>query len=319
MSYRQTTVAGFPAIALRSNELEAIVIPSLGSKISNLRRLRGREWLWRNQQIPLALPRDGASYVETADSGGWDECFPTVGASPMPGAEATEPLLPDHGELWSSTWTNEVYDHAGGTTLSSRVEGRRLPYSFVRHLTLPTDAAEMRLQYQLVHRGERDFPFIWSAHPLFNIQPGTQLELPGVSRVRVDAVHGRDDLAPGLVVPWPLDGDGLGYTHGRTRSWAAKLFAETSGGRMILTDPSLGEQLEMTVDPAAVPQIGIWINAGGWAPSGLQPYDNLALEPCIGAPDRLDRAVEQWHMASILRVGEERAWTVTVALRDNSD
>lgn len=319
MSFRQITVSGFPAIALRSEQIEAIVIPSLGSKISNLRRLRGREWLWRNPQIPLSLPREGASYVETADSGGWDECFPTVGACPMPGGDPDDALLPDHGELWSSLWTSELYDHDGGTTLSSRVEGRRLPYSFTRHLTLAASGCEMVLRYQLEHLGRVDFPFLWSAHPLFNIQPGSRLTLPGVSRVRVDAVHGRDDIAPGMTIQWPLDGDSDGYLHGGRSGWAAKVFAETSGGRMVLTDPLKGEQFEMTVDALAVPQIGVWINAQGWAPPGMRPYENIGVEPCIGAPDRLDRAVNDWHMASILRVGEARSWTVTVALREAVD
>ena len=84
MSFRQTTVSGFPAIALRNEEIEVVAIPAIGMKLSNLRRLRGREWLWRSDQIPLALPRPGASYIETADSGGWDECFPTVGPSSLP-------------------------------------------------------------------------------------------------------------------------------------------------------------------------------------------------------------------------------------------
>jgi len=97
--FRQTTVSGFPAIALRSPEIEVVVVPALGMKLTNLRRLRGREWLWRNEQIPLRLPGSGTSYVETADSGGWDECFPTVGPSLD---------LPDHGELWSADWTSSV-------------------------------------------------------------------------------------------------------------------------------------------------------------------------------------------------------------------
>ena len=53
--FRQTTVSGFPAIVLRGEELEVVVVPAVGMKLTNLRRLRGREWLWRNDQLPLAL------------------------------------------------------------------------------------------------------------------------------------------------------------------------------------------------------------------------------------------------------------------------
>src|SRR5690349_24928658 len=110
MSYRQTTVAGFPAVALRNDEIEVVAVPTVGMKLTHLRKLRGREWLWRNPELPLALPKPGASFVDTADSGGWDECFPTVGPSPMPGAPAGAPALPDHGELWSADWVSSLYE-----------------------------------------------------------------------------------------------------------------------------------------------------------------------------------------------------------------
>src|SRR5215210_553206 len=130
MSYRQTNVSGFPAVALRSDELEVVAVPTIGLKLTNLRRLDGREWLWRSDQIPLALPEPGTSYVETADSGGWDECFPTVGPSPLPGAPSGTPPLPDHGELWAAPWTSSVYEHADGVTLAGTAICTRLPYEF---------------------------------------------------------------------------------------------------------------------------------------------------------------------------------------------
>ena len=84
---------------------------------------------------------------------------------------------------------------------------------------------------------------------------------------------------------------------------------------MILTDSRRGERLEMIVQPDQVPQVGIWINCRGWAPPGRAPYYNLALEPCIGAPDRLDIAVQEWHTAQMLQPGEEREWSVKAFLR----
>lgn len=99
MPFRQTSVSGYPAIALRGSEIEVVAVPTLGLKLTNLRSPRGREWLWRNDQVPLAPPSPGAGFVEEGDSGGWDECFPTVAPSRVPGAPAGTPSLPDHGEL----------------------------------------------------------------------------------------------------------------------------------------------------------------------------------------------------------------------------
>ncbi len=322
MSFRQTTVSGFPAVALRTAELEVIAVPSIGMKLTNLRRPTGREWLWRSDQIPLAPPLPGASYVETADSGGWDECFPTVGPCPVPGSPPGTLPLPDHGELWSSPWSSSVYDHDGGTTLTGATTGTAFPYEFERHITLDAQEPVMRLRYRLRHTGDTPFPWIWSSHPLLNVQPGSTLRVPGLKQVKVDAVHGRGDIQVGDVMTWP---EGIAGETGQFRfpaegDWALKLFGGVGpSGSMAVTDPRRGERLEMVVQPAQVPQVGLWINCRGWAPPGRTPYYNLALEPCIGAPDRLDTAVTDWHTAQTLNPGEERTWSVEVRLLEAMD
>jgi galactose mutarotase-like enzyme len=88
---------------------------------------------------------------------------------------------------------------------------------------------------------------------------------------------------------------------------------------MVVTDPRKGERLEFVVRRDEVPQVGVWINCHGWAPKGRKPYYNLALEPCIGAPDRLDLAVREWHTAQSLAPGEERTWTLDVRVLDPND
>lgn len=317
MPFRQTSVSGFPAIALRAGEVEIIVVPAIGMKLTNLRRLRGREWLWRNDQIPLASPRPGASFVETADSGGWDECFPTVGPSPVPGAPPGTPLLPDHGELWAASWTSSILEHAGGLTLTGSASGGLLPYEFHRDITLDPREPVLRFRYRVRNTGHWSFPWIWSAHPLLNVQPGTRLELPTMHQVRLDAVHGVPALSRNDIVAWPSAFDGAGgvFTFPESGGWAVKLFGDVGeSGRMTLTDPRLGERLEMIVRPEEVPQVGLWINARGWAPPGLRPYYNLALEPAIGAPDRLDEAVLEWNAAQMLMPGEDRSWGLEVWL-----
>ena len=291
-------------------------------KLTNLRRPRGREWLWRSDQIPLALPRPGASFVETADSGGWDECFPTVAPSPIPGAPAGTPDLPDHGELWSATWSSSIYEHAAGVTLAAAASGRLLPYEFQREITLDAREPVLRLRYRARNTGASPFPWIWCAHPLFNVQPGTTLEVPTMRQARLDAVHGDAGPSRGDIVSWP---DAFGGAEGRfvlpaEGGWAVKLFGDVgASGRAILTDPRRGERLELIVPPEQVPQVGIWINNRGWAPPGRTPYFNLAVEPAIGAPDSLDDAVRHWETAQTLGAGEERSWRLEVRLLEQGE
>jgi galactose mutarotase-like enzyme len=322
MSFRQTSVSGFPAVAVRSAQVEIVAVPAIGMKLTNLRRLNGREWLWRSDQIPLAPPQPGGSYVETADSGGWDECFPTVGPCPVPGTPPGLRPLPDHGELWSAAWTSSVYESAGGTTLVGSARGSVFPYEFHREITLAPHEPVARFHYRLRHTGGASFPWIWSSHPLLNVQPGSVLTLPGVNQVKVAAVHGRTDFTENDVVSWPgaIGGDSDRFTFSRNGGWAVKLFADLGPeGQAVLTDPRRGERLEFVVPPKEVPQVGVWINCQGWSPPGRAPYYNLALEPCIGAPDRLDLAVEQWHTAQTLSPGEERQWSLEVRLSEESE
>jgi galactose mutarotase-like enzyme len=309
-------VAGLRAIALREDELEAIVVPSAGMRMTNLRRPRGREWLWRSEQLPLTRPVAGRSCVDTADSGGWDECFPTVAPSPLPGAPDGAPQLPDHGELWAASWRSSVYEHAGGTTLSASMTGQLLPYEFHRDVTLAPDEPVVRLSYRLRHLGDTPFPWIWSAHPLLNVQPGSLLELPTLRQVRLNQVHGRSDLTRNDIVSWPvgIGGEAERFRFPEDGGWALKCFGDVGeSGQMTLTDPRQGERLTIRVSPAAVPQVGLWINCRGWAPSGRTPDYNLGLEPCIGAPDSLADATEEG-LAQTLAPGEERAWDVEVRL-----
>ena len=305
MSFRQLTVAGLPALSLSNDEIECVIIPSLGGKITNLRRRRGREWLWRDRAREFAdLPVDGSF----PDTGGWDECFPTIAPCPMPGAAPGEPDLPDHGELWGLDWTHDVLDTPGGTLLTSRVEGRVLPYEFQRDIVMPHAGHECRLDYRLIHRGTVPFPFLWSAHPLFLAPAGMRVTLPTVTQMRVDQATARPDLAPDVEVPWPLDGEAQSWSVPAVPGWSAKLFGDIGpSGLVVLTAPGRDEQLEIQVDPTLVPTLGLYIDARA---DGTR----LGVEPCIGAPDRLDRAVGVWGAAAELTAGEHRRWGITLRL-----
>src|SRR5687768_17319680 len=68
---------------LRGGGSRVLIVPTLGGKIAQM-ELGGRQWLWQSDVIPYSVPEEGTSYVETADTGGYDECFPTVGPCKVP-------------------------------------------------------------------------------------------------------------------------------------------------------------------------------------------------------------------------------------------
>jgi hypothetical protein len=309
------TLGGLPAVSLSNDMLELVVAPTLGMKICNLRRRRGREWLWRNPAIPFRPGVHGSSYVETADSGGWDECFPTVLPSRIPGTPHATPPLPDHGELWSARWESRIYEHAEGAVISGTARGLALPYAFTREVSLSADEPIVTLRYRVKHLGGEPFPWLWAAHPTFGVRPGMRIVLPTVGRVRLSEVVGRPDWRRGETVPWPLDGEGDAFVFPEARGWAAMAHADIGdSGRVLLEDPEAGEWLDVLVKPGEVPQVGLWLNCGGWAPAGIEPYYNCGIRPSIGAPERLEEAAGDWGVAPTLHPGEERTWRVTVGL-----
>jgi hypothetical protein len=59
----------FGVAELHGGGTRLAIIPALGGKIAAM-ELGGRQWLWTSDTIAYAEPVDGASYVETADTGG---------------------------------------------------------------------------------------------------------------------------------------------------------------------------------------------------------------------------------------------------------
>ncbi len=91
-------------------------------------------------------------------------------------------------------------------------------------------------------------PLLWSQHPVFRLEPGTRLELPGVTRVRRTSQLGIDLPED---TPWPqatiADGRAIDLSRVHTGlGWAAKLYAgcpragDRRGARWCSPDHRLG-------------------------------------------------------------------------------
>ena len=316
----------FGTVELRGGDARVVIIPALGGKISEL-WFGERQWLWKNPELPYRLPEPGASYVLTADSGGYDECFPTTGQCTLPSLVrgAGGRVLPDHGELWSQHPELTLATGEDGHRAHLVWKGERLPYRFERTVIV-TPAGEVRCEYAATNLGALRMPYIWSAHPLLPLTTATRVELPAGARLRVWSEHGIDLGGAGAEHRWPRLRSGgqlldvSSPARARKTPYACKLFVDLPVGEQAVRVVEGDDELTVRFDTAQVPQVALWINHGGWNPlpkaSWLpwrqpSPYRNLGLEPAIGAPDTLSDALASWDRAHWLEAGETRLWTIT--------
>lgn len=296
-------------LLLENDHLSVRVLAEAGGKIVSLRGMPdGRDWLWHNPHLPVRTPVYGASYVETMDSGGWDEIFPSVLADEVGGLS-----IPDHGDLAGLPW--QVVEHLPDR-LVMEVRTRFAPCLLRRGMALAGD--RLKMCYSVRNEGVETVPYVWCAHPLIALEPGMRLIMPEGVRMTVTGgagfplVEGFDwPHLPGAgamdVIPDP---EAPGF-----HPVAVKMFSAAGAvGRMTVLRPSDDSVLELDWNPAEIPHLGLWMNLGAWSGCGSPPYFNLGIEPSTAAADRLTDACEQGS-ARRLEPGAVAEWALFVRVR----
>jgi hypothetical protein len=320
-------------IELATAELRLVVAPALGGRIVSLEdRASGREWLVADPALDGIGPDLAWAGEDAIFSGerafGWDECLPTVAPCPDP-LDLTGRPLRDHGDGWGRpvdvewpaaiTGAGATPGPASGTPagpeslrLTWQVAGR---YRFERLVRL--DGPTVRTDYRLTALG-RDFPFLWSMHPLLALEPGATLVIAGLQRVTVTAATGVDLVASGQAAGWPVAELRSGGSVDLSRipdaeaGVALKAYATTDAiqGPVIAVQPD-GAGLAFDWDRRVAPVLGIWIDAGGW-PAG-EGRQQVALEPTTAPFDDLAGAFAA-DRATWARAGRDVRWWTTIRL-----
>lgn len=318
VSISQVTSGGFNGTRINNGLIEFTILPELGGKIASLCDLRsGREWLWRHPRYPYKRVPHGSSYVAEADTGGWDECFPSVSACSYPSQPWQGAAIQDHGELWSQAPEFQIEDQGETVTLQTRWQGVALPYTFSRTITLTAASSRIRSDYEVVNHANQPINFVWCIHALLAIEPGMELVLPPSARFNVAGTFPENLLSSMQNLQYPFEVPGLKFPS----------LPETSAGRAIKvwSDPlpsgngwaaiHAGDgEFRMTWDTTLLPQIAAWMNFGAWSADGGTPYYNLGLEPCIGAQDSLEDAVTKYNVFAILTPNDPKTWWLEIEL-----
>ncbi len=318
LTITHTTTEGFDGIHVHTGVIELNLIPELGGKVSSLRDSRsGREWLWRHPRFPYKLVPHGSSYTAQSDTGGWDECFPSVAECKYPSAPWQGAAIQDHGELWSHAAEFEMDEQAQSVTLRTRSQGIALPYTFTRSIILTANSSVIRTNYEVSNNADQPINYVWCIHPLLAIEPGMELRLPTSARFNVGGSYPENLISPEKKLQYPFTASGLNFP----------ALPETSAGRAlkIWSDPlPAGEgwaalhaddgELQMRWDVNLLPQVAVWMNFGALGMDGGSPYFNMGLEPCIGAQDSLADAVNKYNLFATVPPRESKTWWLEIEL-----
>ena len=274
---------GFEIFTLSNKDVELAIVPELGARIMSLKNLHTeREWLWHPEGGLKLFRNEPGDSFERSPLVGIDECFPTI--APCTWQQRN---LPDHGELWPAAWEVDFGSLKHGM-LRTNISLKISPFDLERTIELRQN--EIRLSYRLCNRAATEELYLWAMHPLLQLQPGDQLELPASTRA---LLNGADWI------------DALNTTTSHAN--CEKLFASPiSEGRAAISNPETSDRLEFEWDPAQNNTLGLWLNRGGW-----HGHHHFALEPTNGEPDVLSAAAQRKRCGAIAPKGSV-SWEVCI-------
>lgn len=308
-----TTWHDQPAWALESDHLRVVTVPGMGAKIVSVtNKVAAHEWLLGPADRPFQPVAYGASFVEQ-DMSGWDEMYPTINACAYPGdGPHAGTALPDHGEVWALAW--EV-TQANAGALTMRVNGRALPYTLTRTLTMPQPDT-LHMAYTVENTGTAPLTGLWAAHPQFAASAATEIRLPADINHMLVVQPLEDWGAAGSEVTWPIATTPAGAPYALHRVTTAdahksrKLYTlpDQPVEWAMLVETNADHWLRMDWDAAQIPYLGVWVDEGHY-----NPALSIALEPATGFYDDLALAWQNQRVP-VLAPGAKTNWALTVTV-----
>ena len=313
-----TVIDNLHYLSMENEYVRVEFVPEIGGKmIKIINKETGRQFLLEPQNADKKYHKAyyGANF-EDYDTSGFDECFPTIAACDYPHQGHTNPIFfPDHGELWSVPWDFQLINNE----LLMVCNGNKLPYHFAKRIQI--SKKELKIHYYLENYSDRDFNYLWSAHPLLQVDPGDCIYI----RDTVDKVFlnwASDDQIGqhGDIVEWPcITVDGMlsdfSVIKGRSYGKALKCFTDrVSSGEAAVYYTMTDESLIYSFDPKENPFIGIWLCYGGWPTDQKNKHLTIALEPSSGRPDSLNQAIER-NESGLIASNSKKEWDLNIQLK----
>ena len=306
-------------LVMENEELFLQILPEMGAKITHITRKKsGTEFLKQPKKVldKTRLPKYGQEFLPPY-AVGFDECFPNISPSVYKHESGRKIYLPDHGELWSQSW---MFERISDEEIKFWMDGVQLDYRFYK--TIKLKGSSIKILYEVENWGDSIIEYIWSSHPLLEIQKGDKLVLPEeVTEVVVNGTQRHDNRKTEKLIEWP---ELYGSPHGvhfdevlpPSSKFAGKFFTDRlqSGFAGIYRVES-DESILFRFDTEKIPYLGIWLCYGGWPESSQQKDYTVALEPCSSRPDSLNEAIK-WGEQKSIRPKDISTWELEILIHD---
>lgn len=283
----------FDAIILENEKLKISILPKLGFKIASIfNKDKEVEYLFQ----PTKKEYNEAKYAdgfEKYDTSGIDDCIPTIDSCKYPLNK--EISLPDHGDTWSLEWDVEecLEKKAVGT-----VKLPSLPLQFTKSIELEEN--KINIDYKIKNlSGERVF-YLWAFHGLLNYDEYTELEFEENLKNYINVQN--DEV-------WDFDIYKL-KNFKENHTFKYYFTDEIKEGFAILDHTKEKSKFKINFDPNKLPYMGVWLTTGGF-----KNEKNVAIEPCNGYYDSLEKAYENGK-ADYVEGSSENKWNILIDIID---
>lgn len=297
------------AITMESPGLKITVIPESGGKIQSICDKSYDKELLVQSDDPCFKRSNYDSEYACGDVSGFDEIFPTIEPCFFPNGPWQGIRVPDHGEVWALPWSHSVNDNA----LTLHVHGVRFPYRLEKKIRFLRDKA-FRISYHAENLSDFELPFIWAPHALWLCDEDMRIVLPPSVKKVISTCSLPNRLGLfGTIHDWPqtiVSGESydICQIYPKYEGKCEKYYAmgDQSEGWCALQGTTTGYTIGMSYPINKVPYLGVWegIMNGRYV---------TALEPCTGALDALDTAM-QWGKARSIQPHSSYDWYLTVTL-----
>jgi hypothetical protein len=269
---------GLRTCILENDLLRVTVVPDVGAKVHEMVfKPKDRDLLFHHPRVELRQPVFG----QNADdwwSGGIDDVVPTGHPCIVDGEE-----LPFLGEVWSMPWSSE---RVGAATVRFARQGVITPFAIEREMELRPGEPFVRVRHRIANVGTLPFRLIWGIHPSVPVSADTHVEVPATRGVIEESWPGDRLGSPGTEYAWPRPeiatpgADSAG-------TWDFHYATGLEAGWLAVWDGAWGCGFGMTFPHELLSCVWVWFVDGGWR--GIRCVN---VEPWLGYPARLDRAIE---------------------------